>query len=199
MTVDGVTLTVILERKRVKHVNARLRDDTLLVSAPLHMPETVLAPLIADLARKLVRRLRGQAVNAEEDALVLARRVATRFPAPVDIAQVRFVTTQQACWGSYSPTTRTIRLNASLRQMPRWILEYVVVHELAHTVHPNHAPAFWTLVRRVYPKTDQARAFLAGVSWLGQTWERLPPVERALLTGGATTIADTGDGDSSGG
>ena len=78
-----------------------------------------------------------------------------------------------------------MRLNATLRQMPRWVLEHVVVHELAHAVHANHSPAFWALVRRVDPKTDQATAFLAGVRWLRRHWEQVPPVERALLMGGA--------------
>ena len=186
ITVDGVTLTLSIERKRVKHVNARLRDTTLSVSAPLRMPQATLEPIVVDLARKLVRRLRAHQVNVEEDALVLAQRIAARFPSPVEIAHVRFVTTQESCWGSYSTATRTIRLNATLRQMPSWVLEYVVVHEIAHAVHPNHSPAFWSLVRQVYPKTDQAKAFLHGVSWLASRWEQLPPVERSLLTGDAS-------------
>lgn len=185
ITVDGVTLALTVARKPVKRVNARLHNTTLAVSAPLHMPQATLEPIVADLARRLVRRARAHQVNAEDDALGLALRLAARFPIPPAVAQVRFVTTQQACWGSYSVGTHTVRLNATLRQMPRWVLEHVVVHELAHAEHPNHSPAFWKLVRRVDPKTEQANAFLAGVSWLGRHWEQLPPVERALLTGGA--------------
>ena len=185
ITVDGVTLALTIARKPVKHVNARLHATTLSVSAPLQMPQATLEPIIADLARRLVRRARAHQVNAEDDALALAQRLAARFPTPPTVAQVRFVTTQQACWGSYSVATHTVRLNATLRQMPRWVLESVVVHELAHAVHANHSSAFWALVRRVDPKSEQANAFLAGVSWLGRHWEQLPPVERALLTGGA--------------
>ena len=183
ITVDGVKLTLVVERKRVKHINARLRDSTLSVSVPLMMQHEKLGPIIDDLARKLVRRVHAQHVNSVEDALALTRRVAARFPDPPDVAQVLFVTTQMARWGSYSTATRTIRLNAALRDMPRWVLEAVVAHELAHVTHQDHSPAFWALVRRVYPETDRARAFLAGVSWLGNRWEHLPPVERALLTG----------------
>ena len=182
ITVDGTTLTLIVERKHVKNVNARLRESTLSVSAPLTLPQEELDRMIVDLARRLVRRARAHEVNAEENALALARRIAARFPKPPDVAEVIFVTTQEACWGSYSPATRTIRLNAALRQMPRWVLEAVVAHELAHVFHRGHPPAFWALARRVYPDTDRARAFLDGVSWLGQHWEDLPPVERALLT-----------------
>ena len=185
ITVEGMTLTLVVERKRVKNVNARLRESTLSVSAPLTMPQARLDDIIADLARRLVRRMRAHQVNAEEDALALARHVAARFPDPPEIARVLFVTTQQACWGSYSRATHTIRLNAALRAMPRWVLEAVVAHELAHITHQNHSPAFWDLARRAYPETDRAQAFLAGVSWLAGQWEALPPVERALLSSGS--------------
>lgn len=182
ITVDGVTLTVVVERKAVKNINARLRGTTLSVSAPLRLAQGALDEAIPLLAQRLVRRLHARQVNAEEDALALVRRVAARFPNRPEVARVEFVTTQQARWGSYSATTRTIRLNASLRSMPRWVLEAVTAHELAHVAHLDHSPAFWSLLRRVCPETDRARAFLAGVSWLGANWETLPPVERALLT-----------------
>ena len=181
ITIDGVTLTLLVERKRVKNINARLRDLTLSVSAPLNTPQATLDQVIPDLARRLVRRVHARQVNAEEDALALARNVAARFPNPPEVAEVLFVTTQEARWGSYSTATRTIRLHAALRRMPRWVLEAVVAHELAHVTHHDHSPAFWKLLRRVCPDTDRARAFLAGVSWLGLSWEKLPPVERALL------------------
>jgi predicted metal-dependent hydrolase len=61
----------------------------------------------------------------------------------------------------------------------------VVAHELAHVAHQDHSPAFWSLLRQVCPETDRARAFLAGVSWMCQQWDHLPPVERALLARGS--------------
>ena len=182
ITVDGVTLALQVERKAVKNINARLRDGVLLVSAPQRLSQQALEQAIPELARRLVRRVRARQVNAEEDALALAALVAARFPQPVAVERVLFVTNQEARWGSYSPATRTVRLNAALREMPRWVLEAVVAHELAHAVHPDHSPQFWELLRRVAPETDRAEAFLAGAIWLARRWDDLPPVERALLT-----------------
>jgi hypothetical protein len=181
ITIDDTPLDVVVERKRVKNVNARLHEQTMTVSAPFQMPDAELDPIIVDLGRRLLRRVHARRVNADEDALVLARRIAARFPRPPEVEQAIFVTTQEARWGSYSAATRTIRLNAALRAMPRWVLESVVAHELAHVTHLDHSPAFWALLRRVCPETDRARAFLAGVSWLGHHWEKLPPIERSLL------------------
>ena len=47
--------------------------------------------------------------------------------------------------------------------MPLWVVDFVIVHELAHLVHPYHDAAFHTLVAR-YPKTERAEGFLEEVS-----------------------------------
>jgi len=181
VTVDGVELTVELQRKRVKNINARLHGTTLRMSAPFHATRAEVELAIPELARRLLRHARAKHVNREEDALALARRVAARFPQPPDVRRVAFVTTQSSRWGSYSPLGATIRLNATLREMPRWVLEAVLAHELAHAIHLRHSRLFWSLLRRVCPDTDRANAFLDGVSWLANGWERLPPVERSIL------------------
>ncbi len=181
LTVDGVTLEAHIVRKRVRNVNARLVGRELRVSAPHGVPSTELEKIVLQLARRLVRRRRADALNHADDALSMARRVAARFPAPPEVADVRFVTSQRSRWGSYSPRTGVVRLHAVLRQLPPWVLEAVIAHELAHVVHPDHSAAFWALLRGVCPETDRARAFLAGVSWTARHWNELPPVERALL------------------
>ena len=184
LEVDGVALELNVVRKRVKNVNARLRGKTLFVSAPHRVPARELDETILHLARRLVRRSRASVVNSDGGAETIARKVAARFPNPPEVTEVRFVTNQRSRWGSYSCKTGIVRLNAALRQMPPWVLEAVVAHELAHTFHLDHSPAFWELVRSVCPKTDRARAFLEGVSWLAAAWKDLPPVERFQLTGG---------------
>ena len=182
LDVDGVALELRVVRKRVKNINARLRGSTLWISAPHRVPAGELDETILQLARRLVRRSRAHAVNSDGGAEQIARKVAARFPDPPEVAEVRFVTNQRSRWGSYSARTGIVRLSAALRQMPPWVLEAVVAHELAHTIHLDHSPAFWELVRVVCPKTDRARAFLEGVSWTASAWDELPPVERSQLT-----------------
>ncbi len=109
--------------------------------------------------------------------------MAQRFPEPPSVEAATFVTTQRARWASYSARTKTIRLNAALRSMPRWVLKAVVAHELAHVFHPDHSPAFWELLRWACPETDRAEAFLAGVSWFARNADSLPLAERELLSG----------------
>ena len=182
LTVEGVTLRARIVRKKVRNVNVRLVGDELRVSAPHRVPRAELDQIVSRLARQLVRRARAEAINADDAAITLARRVAARFPTPPRVAGVRFATNQHARWGSYSPKTGLVRLNAALRLLPGWVLEAVVAHELAHVFHADHSPAFWRLLLSVCPKTDRATAFLEGVSWIAERWPELPPVERSQLS-----------------
>ncbi len=84
---------------------------------------------------------------------------------------VRWVTNQNARWGSCTPALGSIRLSHRLQGMPEYVLDYVLLHELAHLLVPGHGPGFWELVER-YPRTERARGFLEGVV----AAERLPYV-----------------------
>ena len=47
--------------------------------------------------------------------------------------------------------------------MPGWVVDYVLLHELAHLVQPGHGPQFWALLEG-YPRLERARGYLQGVS-----------------------------------
>lgn len=80
---------------------------------------------------------------------------------------VRWVDNQNSRWGSCTPVDRAIRLSRRLQGMPGWVLDYVVVHELAHLIEVGHTPTFWSLVDR-YPKAERAKGFLEGVAAASQ-------------------------------
>lgn len=62
-----------------------------------------------------------------------------------------YVRQMKTRWGSCSPTRRSIRLNSELAKKPGQILEYVVVHELAHLLEPTHNEHFKALMDRHLP------------------------------------------------
>ena len=68
---------------------------------------------------------------------------------------------QQHRWGSCTPSTGTIRLSHRLQTLPGWVVDYVLLHELAHLVEASHSTRFWGLVAS-YPKAEQAKGFLQG-------------------------------------
>lgn len=77
-------------------------------------------------------------------------------------ATVRWVTNQNTRWGSCTPAEGSIRLSHRLQGMPDYVLDYVLLHELAHLLVPGHGPRFWRLLE-AYPRTERARGFLEGV------------------------------------
>ena len=70
-----------------------------------------------------------------------------------------FVSTATARWGSCSADDR-IRYSFRLLYAPKDVIEYVIVHELAHVRHKNHGKAFWREVETYQPDWKQKRAWL---------------------------------------
>jgi predicted metal-dependent hydrolase len=78
-------------------------------------------------------------------------------------ATVRWVDNQRSRWGSCTPVDRSIRLSRRLQEMPAWVVDYVLVHELAHLLEAGHHDRFWAWVHR-YPEAECAKAWLDGYS-----------------------------------
>ncbi|AGL20767.1 hypothetical protein L083_7257 [Actinoplanes sp. N902-109] len=117
------------------------------------------------LARLAAREERVQRTDGE--LLARARRLITRYlsdhAAGIQPMSVRWVTNQNGRWGSCTPDDGTIRISHRIQEMPDWVIDYVLLHELAHLVVPSHNTAFWELVSR-YPKSERARGYLEGIS-----------------------------------
>lgn len=82
-------------------------------------------------------------------------------------ATISWVTNQNSRWASATPAHRTIRLSHRLHGMPDWVVDYVILHEMAHLIEPSHSPAFWRLLTS-YPRTETAKAFLDGAAFAAQ-------------------------------
>jgi predicted metal-dependent hydrolase len=66
-------------------------------------------------------------------------------------------------WGSCTPSQSTIRISTRLAPFPDWVVDYVIVHELAHLEVSGHNDDFWRLVHR-YPKAERAIGYLIAKS-----------------------------------
>ena len=106
----------------------------------------------------------GPGQEPDEDLMARAQQLSTRYlDAAARPSSVRWVPPMRTRWGSATPADGSIRISERLRETPAWVLDYVLVHELAHLVEPGHTPAFWQLVAR-YPRTERAIGFLQGLS-----------------------------------
>jgi predicted metal-dependent hydrolase len=78
-------------------------------------------------------------------------------------SSVRWTGDLKSRWGSCTPADGTIRISGRLRGLPGYVLDYVLVHELAHLLVPRHDEEFWAWVAR-YPRAERARGYLDGWS-----------------------------------
>ncbi|MFC5435322.1 M48 family metallopeptidase [Rhodanobacter umsongensis] len=69
-------------------------------------------------------------------------------------------------WGSCTPRNN-LNFNWRLIKAPMFVIDYVIVHELAHLIEANHAPRFWNIVRAQLPAMERAR------DWLRDNGQRL--------------------------
>ena len=119
------------------------------------------AQMVAKLQTREERRRRS--LGRDDELMARARALSTaHFDGAAEPASVRWVENQHRRWGSCTPADRSIRLSSRLRSMPEYVVDYVLVHELAHLLEAGHDERFWALVAR-YPRAERARGFLEGV------------------------------------
>lgn len=147
-------IKIIRSTRRRRTASAREVGDVIEVRVPSGLGAAEEARIVA----RLVRRVTNRTTGAEIDLTARAKALAARFALPTPAA-IKWVDNQTSRWGSCTPATSTIRLSHTLATFPGWVLDYVIVHELAHLEVHGHGPAFWQIVAR-YPLTERARGFL---------------------------------------
>lgn len=128
--------------------------DVLRVSVPATMTKADEERYVGEMVRRMERRTRADSVDLAGRAAILSARYGLDGP-----DSIRWVDNQEWRWGSCTPADGAIRISARVAAYPPWVLDYVIVHELAHLRVPGHGPKFWDLVDR-YPKAERARGFL---------------------------------------
>jgi predicted metal-dependent hydrolase len=149
--------------RRRRTVSAYRDGDKTVVLVPSRLSKAEEEQWVATILERLAERERRRRPSDEallERAHELSRRHLGGRPDP---SSVRWVENQRTRWGSCTPDDATIRLSTRLRGMPPWVVDYVLVHELAHLLEPGHGPRFWELVAG-YPKAERARGYLEGVA-----------------------------------
>lgn len=143
--------------RRHRTVQARRVGDVLRVSIPATMTRADEERWVAEMVGRARRRDRSGAVDLAARAGAMAR--AYHLPSP---RSIRWVDNQTGRWGSCTPADGAIRISSRLGGVPGWVLDYVVVHELAHLVIGDHGQGFWELVGR-YPRAERARGYLMAI------------------------------------
>jgi predicted metal-dependent hydrolase len=154
----ALDVRVIRSAKRTRTSSARLVGQTLEIRLPAWMSAAEEAHWVAEWSRRFRRKMTADRIDLPERAATLAGRY--DLPRPTSI---RWVDGMRTRWGSCTPSTGAIRLSSALAPFPDWVIDYVIVHELAHLRVGGHNAAFWRLVGR-YPRAERARGYLIAKS-----------------------------------
>lgn len=165
-SVPGLPAGIEVRRstRRTRSVAAFREDGTTIIVAPARMPSEEIVKHALALHARLMKKAASRQWS-DEDLSVRARALIKAYlPEVRDPASIRWSTNQNRRWGSCTTVEGTIRISSRLQGMPQYVVDSVIIHELAHLQQANHGPAFNALIER-FPDLERANAFLAGVEF----------------------------------
>jgi predicted metal-dependent hydrolase len=151
---SDLPVDVIRSAKRKRTSQAYVSGGRVRVLIPAHLSAGEEAAIVAELVEKVTRKLSSRTIDLE----TRAREVAQKYSLPTP-TRIVWSHRQNARWGSCSPEPGTIRISDRLADMPVWVLDWVLVHELAHLQVAGHGKAFKELVSR-YELAERAEGYL---------------------------------------
>lgn len=152
-------MEVVIKRsnKRKKTIQARMVGGRMEVLAPSYISDAALQDHIARLQARLVK---SDAPRNDDHLQARASHLNKKyFHGTLTWNSITYSTRQERRRGSCNYTTKTIRISNRLAGLPQWVEDYVIVHELAHLIEPNHGKRFKSLVRK-YPLAERAIGYL---------------------------------------
>lgn len=175
-TADRPALELRRSSRRRKTVSAYARDGVVVVQLPAGLPPAIEERHIAGLVARVTGRARSREIASDVALTVRAAALADAYLDGVRPAAIAWSDRMERRNGSCSTLARTIRISRRLASYPTYVLDYVLVHELAHLLVPGHSREFHALVDR-FPDADRARGFLDGVDHAALTPAPLAPAD----------------------
>lgn len=144
--------------RRRKTAEARLRGTVVDIRIPASTSAADERHFVEHFLARFERSRRADLLELAARADRLAAEYG--LPSPTSI---RWVSNQRRRWGSCTPSDGSIRLSDRMVSFPSWVVDYVIVHELAHLVEIGHTARFRALVD-AYPRAERARGYLQAKS-----------------------------------
>lgn len=151
--------------RRRRTVSAYREGDRIVVLVPARLSAKEEARLVAEMVAKVQRSTARRTAAGNSDLGERAERLSRQYLGGLaKPSSVRWVSNQNTRWGSCTPSHRTIRISSRLVGMPEWVIDYVLLHELAHLLRADHSRAFWDLLGG-FERLAEAKTFLDGVAF----------------------------------
>jgi len=150
-------------KRRKRTVSAYRRDGKVIVMIPDRFTRAEEAEWVTTMLDRLAKSEKRRR-RTDDQLMARAGELCRDYlHGKVEATSVRWVDNMTTRWASCTTTTGQIRLSDRLQSMPTWVVDYVLLHELAHLIEPSHNKRFWHWVDR-YPKAERAQGYLEGVA-----------------------------------
>ena len=130
------------------------------IYAPVGVSDDKLTEVIRNFKKRFERQKLKKDLKIKENLHPVAQKLNKKyFGGKIKIGSIEYAANQDKIFGSCSYRKGTIRISHRLASMPQWVRDYVIVHEIAHILQPNHSQSFWEIVSR-YKLAERARGYL---------------------------------------
>ena len=167
ININGTEFYYEVSLKKIKNIYLRLKDNLICVSAPKYMKNTNFERFILDKSEWIEKAFKRQKeekidnkkeklysddefVNVINNSVNKYSNLMKLYPKKITIKQLKYA------WGSCS-SKNNISFNSELMYKEKDVIDYVVVHELAHLKYMNHQKDFWNLVGLFIPDYKEKR------------------------------------------
>ncbi len=156
-------ITIIRSKRRKKTIQTKYGDGRLWIYFPAGMSTQDEQKWINRMIERndrwqRKRNLKKSDVWLQQHAQTLNKKY---FDESLNFS-IMFVTNQNSRFGSCTSIDKTIRISERVRTMPSWVQDYIIIHELAHLLHPDHSKKFWKKVNQ-YKYAERAKGYLIAV------------------------------------
>ena len=153
---------IIYSTKRKKTIQAKMVNGKLWIYLPANITKTEEQRWIKHMKNRFDKRKRRQKLNSNERLQKRTQEINKQYFNGILDFEIKYVTNQTSKYGSCTPKTKMIRISDRISDMPRWVLDYVIIHELTHLIHPDHSKKFWEKVNK-YKYAERAKGYLIAV------------------------------------
>ena len=157
MLTEKYDIVIQRSKKRKKTLQATFKSNTVKILVPVTTPDFEIDIFLDKFLQKLERN--KIIVNNNQELISRANKLKKKFIPEAPDFTIVFQERLKRTWGKCFTNRRKIVINPVLAKYPKWVLDFVIIHELAHLLVPNHGKEFRSLVNRFKLK-ERAVGFL---------------------------------------
>lgn len=156
----GGRIKVRKSKRRKRTISAKLINNEIIVYAPHNVADIELNRAIAKFVKSFEKRaLKKEMSEARELDVIFSKLNNQFFDNRLKIESIEYSVNQNLIYGCCNYRMKRIKISHRIAKMPIWVKEYVLMHEMAHLLEPNHSKRFWDIVNQ-YKFSERARGFL---------------------------------------